>query len=261
MRRIISFDIDMTLLDHATWKIPDSAMEALERLRENHIIAVASGRDMDGDYSREIRDMINPEAIIHMNGTRVTAGNKVIYEHFFDKKLLKELFLFAKDYSFSIGASLNGKDYYSNPDTVTAHDLRRWGCTDRNFADAEELLELPVYALAFLGDEDSAGIIEKHFPQVRLFMFAGKQGADLVEREASKAAGLKKLCDYYNIEESECVAFGDSMNDIEIIRSAGIGIAMGNAIDEVKEAADFVTSDIASDGIWNACVKYNFFEK
>ena len=53
MKTLISFDVDMTLLDHATYKIPDSAMEAIEALRKNHFIVLATGRDMDTYYSRQ----------------------------------------------------------------------------------------------------------------------------------------------------------------------------------------------------------------
>ena len=55
MKTLISFDVDMTLLDHATYKIPDSAMEAIEALRKNHFIVLATGRDMDTYYSRQYR--------------------------------------------------------------------------------------------------------------------------------------------------------------------------------------------------------------
>ena len=47
---MVSFDLDMTLLDHKTWKIPDSAMEAIERMRGRHRIVLATGRDIDVDY-------------------------------------------------------------------------------------------------------------------------------------------------------------------------------------------------------------------
>ena len=58
MKTLISFDVDMTLLDHATYKIPDSAIEAIEALRKNHFIVLATGRDMDTYYSRQYRDQI-----------------------------------------------------------------------------------------------------------------------------------------------------------------------------------------------------------
>ena len=82
---MVSFDLDMTLLDHKTWKIPDSAMEAIERMRGRHRIVLATGRDMDNRYSEGLKELIRPDAIVHLNGTKVTVGEQVIFEHFFSK--------------------------------------------------------------------------------------------------------------------------------------------------------------------------------
>ena len=71
---MISFDLDMTLLDHKTGRIPDSAMKAIEQLRKKHRIVLATGRDMDNYYSIAYRDLIQPDAIVHMNGTKITIG-------------------------------------------------------------------------------------------------------------------------------------------------------------------------------------------
>jgi hydroxymethylpyrimidine pyrophosphatase-like HAD family hydrolase len=60
---------------------------------------------------------------------------------------------------------------------------------------------------------------------------------------------------YYHISTDEIMAFGDAANDISMLEYANIGIAMGNASDEVKKHADFVTTDIDDDGIYNA-LKY-----
>lgn len=92
-----------------------------------------------------------------------------------------------------------------------------------------------------------------------MLIFADKCGADIVERSSSKAAGLRRLCQYYRIPIEDTVAFGDSMNDCEIIREAGIGVAMGNATPELKATADYVTDDIDKDGIWKACKHLGLF--
>ena len=77
-KRIVSFDLDMTLLDHESWDIPESAKRALELLRRENIIVIASGRNMDHPLSTEYRDMVRPDAVIHMNGARVVAGDEVL---------------------------------------------------------------------------------------------------------------------------------------------------------------------------------------
>ena len=252
-RKIISFDLDMTLLDHKTWKIPESAMEAVRLLRKKHIIVIASGRNMDNEMSVMYRDMLQPDAIIHMNGTRVEAEGEVLYEHLMDKGRLKRLLEYGETHGISLGANIDGVDYYINPDAVVHHDIVRWGVSERNFGDGWKLMEMPVRTLAYIGGPERIGELEAEFPDIKFPMFSGKMGADVVEQESSKARGLLRLCDYYGIDRSQTVAFGDSMNDYEIIREAGLGIAMGNANEELKAVADYVTDDIDKDGIWNAC--------
>ena len=140
-----------------------------------------------------------------------------------------------------------------NPEFVVRNDIRRFGESGRNFKDPKLLLQMPVRTLVYLGQEAGAKSMEEAFPQLKLPMFSSREGADIVEKQASKAEGLKRLCDYYGVSMADTVAFGDSMNDYEIIQQAGIGVAMGNAIEQLKEAADYVTTAVGENGIWNAC--------
>lgn len=256
MKPIVSFDVDMTLLDHKDWTIPDSAIEAIEQLRENYTIVIATGRDMDSIFSTAIRDRVKPDAIIHLNGTKVTVGDEIIYEHTFDKSLLKQILKYTEKTPYSVGTTVEDYDYYINPEGVKAHDICLWGQSSRKFNDPYKLLELNVRTMAYMGDETGAKAMEEEFPEIHVHMFADKKGADVVERKASKAVGLLRLCEYYKIPLSETIAFGDSMNDYDIIKAAGKGIAMGNAMEELKKAADYVTDPIDQDGIRNACLHF-----
>lgn len=65
----------------------------------------------------------------------------------------------------------------------------------------------------------------------------------------TKGSGLRELCEFLNIDLAETVAVGDAHNDIEILQVAGVGVAMGNSIDEIKKIADFVTLDNDNDGV------------
>ena len=120
---------------------------------------------------------------------------------------------------------------------------------------------MKIRTLAFVGNEYQAAQIERDFPSLRLPLFAGKHGADVLEKGHSKADGLRLLAKYFGEDPSlkNSVAFGDSMNDIEIIQAAGTGVAMGNAVEELKACADLVTDSIEKDGIWNACSQLGLF--
>ena len=217
MKPIVSFDVDMTLLDHKDWTIPDSAMETLQKLRENYTIVLATGRDMDSSFSVVLKEQIRPDAIIHLNGTKITVGDTIIYEHLFDKELMKRILAYAQDTPYSVGASVGGYDYYIHPEVVNRHDTDLWGECGRRFADPWKLPELDVRTMAYIGDERGAKAMGDRFPEINVHMFAEKRGADVVEKTTSKAMGLIRLCDYFQTPLSDTVAFGDSMNDYDIV--------------------------------------------
>ncbi|PKH64702.1 Cof-type HAD-IIB family hydrolase [Psychrobacter sp. 4Dc] len=74
-------------------------------------------------------------------------------------------------------------------------------------------------------------------------------GADILPIEASKARGIKDVCKYYDVDASECMAFGDGMNDLEMFDLVGFAVAMGDAQPALIERADFVTGTIEEYGI------------
>ena len=73
--------------------------------------------------------------------------------------------------------------------------------------------------------------------------------ADCIAKGTNKATGIDEICKYYGIDISETMAFGDGGNDIAMLKHAGVGVAMGNASDEVKACADMVTDSVDDDGI------------
>ena len=211
---------------------------------------------MDNYYSRQYRDIIKPDAVIHMNGTKITVGDNLIFEHLFNRKLLEELLCFCDREGYGIGMTLGDDDYYIHPEIIEAGDINAWGSCGRRFQDPWKMLDMNIRTLAFIGDESQVRRVEAEFPNLKMPLFAGRRGADVMEHGISKAEGLSRLAAYFGEKEdlSDSVAFGDSMNDMEVIIKAGIGVAMGNAVKELKEAADYVTSPIAEDGIYRACL-------
>lgn len=261
MKGIVSFDMDMTLLDHSNYKIPESALRAIEKLRERYYIVIATGRDLDSRFSAGLREMVEPDAVIHLNGTKITVGDELIYEHHMDPELARRLLKFAEGKNFAIGITTGEEDYFINPEYVVRHDMVRWGQSDRNFQDPQKLYQMDIRTFAYIGHEEGVWLVEEAFPEVKLPMFSSREGADVIEKEASKAEGLKRLCSYYGVPMSDTVAFGDSMNDYEIVRDAGIGVAMGNSVEELKQVADYVTTSIGEDGVWNACVQLHLISE
>ena len=101
-------------------------------------------------------------------------------------------------------------------------------------------------------------MLRKAFPEIKTPLFADRRGADVITKEVSKANGIQALLDYYQKDWSDIVAFGDSMNDYEMLQKAGNGIAMGNAVDNLKEVADYVTKSIEEDGVSDALHHFGY---
>ena len=85
-------------------------------------------------------------------------------------------------------------------------------------------------------------------------------GIDIIPREGGKSAGIQKYLDDQGIDRSETMAFGDGENDMDMLRFAGVGVAMGNACDAVKAAADYVTDTVDNDGIEKALRHFGLIE-
>ena len=87
-------------------------------------------------------------------------------------------------------------------------------------------------------------------------VFAESHSLEASPAGVTKASGLVELCKYLNIDLSATVAIGDAPNDIEILKTVGAAVAMGNAEPEIKKLADFVTDDNDHDGVVKAIQKY-----
>ncbi len=86
------------------------------------------------------------------------------------------------------------------------------------------------------------------------------RAADLIPSESGKGRAVKSVLDYYGFSKQEAIAFGDGRNDIEMLGAVGMGIAMGNAGDEVKAIADAICKNVEDDGIYYYCVGNGLIE-
>lgn len=88
------------------------------------------------------------------------------------------------------------------------------------------------------------------------FYGSGKRSVEINYKEVSKGNAVKVLGEYYGIRSDEIMCIGDNENDISMIKYAGLGVAMANAISEVKEVADYVTESNKEDGVAQAIQKF-----
>ena len=84
-------------------------------------------------------------------------------------------------------------------------------------------------------------------------MIHNERVVEIVPKGCHKGKGILEICEYLGVDIEDTYAFGDSANDIGMLDTAGTAVVMGNGSDMAKEHADYVTTDLLDDGIWNAC--------
>ncbi len=252
MIKLVLFDIDETLLSHQIQRIPRDTLKAVETLHRNHcLVAIATGRGPSG-ISQELIGQIKPDYLIAGNGQLVVNNqNKILNIHYLDNDQIEEVTKFGVEHNCVLfWKFLSGSFVYSGYDIVKNWTMAgSWGmqnCPTRDKHKSEKCIGGAI-------DQTQSKIysLPERFPDLEFFAYS-PNGADINTKGINKGTGLNDLLKDLKITPEECMAFGDSMNDMAMIKKAGIGIAMGNAIPELKQQADYVTTPILDQGISNA---------
>ena len=113
----------------------------------------------------------------------------------------------------------------------------------------------PVYLInAFVDRKEAEGLLEQ-LPHCKMTWW-NALGSDYISKSGGKVVGIQKMLEHHGIEREEIIAFGDGENDIEMLKYAGIGVAMGNGEECAKQSADYITDDIDAGGILHALQHY-----
>lgn len=257
MRKYFFIDYDNTLFSHRTFSIPEGAQEAVEGLQEaGHKVILASGRRFEGNLSGTFGIRFHPDGLVNANGALVEAEGTMLWESYFDSVLQNRLIDYAQEKGYCLMGRYGGNWYTTNLERLKEHREKKGSkmpLPSKSGKDFDELRDKSMLSF-FLDDEEAAiSDVEQYFPELKLLRMGTELGgSDVIPRENGKAGGMKRVLEYYGASLEDAVAIGDSMNDVEMIRLAGLGIAMGNAMQEVKDAADYVAKDIDEGGLKDA---------
>lgn len=253
------FDIDGTLLNEEK-KLPASTKKAIKRLKElGHEVAIATGRAPF--MFKELREELGIDSYVSFNGQYAVYKGKPVYRIPLDQETLHLLTHEAIGNNNPIIYENHEKMYAS----VESHPhidkgigslkIKDWPIFDPLFYKGKEVYQ----SLLFCNDGEQAVYREKFskFEFVRWHEYS----VDVLPSGGSKAKGIEALVNHLNIPISQVYAFGDGLNDIEMLSFVHNSIAMGNAVDQVKQAAKYVTSHVDEDGILRGLQLVGLLEK
>lgn len=247
-KKLIMFDIDGTLLDYDK-KLPASAKEAVKALKKvGHEIAIATGR---APYSfQELREELEIDSFICFNGQYVEIENEVIYKNSIDRALLMDLLEASTAHKhplvFMGAESLKGNiDYHLGIEKALA--MLKAGAdhpeVNADYIQETEIFQTTIFCEAF--EEATYRTNMRNLNFIRWHKYA----LDVLPLGGSKALGIEKFIEKKGFTQDQVYAFGDNLNDIEMLQYVGHGVAMGNSPEEVKKIAKYVTKDVNDGGI------------
>lgn len=268
--KMIGLDLDGTLLNEKK-ELTAYTKEVLNRAIEKGVVVlVATGRPLKG-VPQELLTFPGMRYVLTANGARIIdqKENKILYENLVPKEKVKKILDILEQYDTLKEIYFDGQGYASAAEFNRAEEffaseaMRNYVTTTRfPVEDIKAKLEEENRASdkvqgVFVSQEERKSAL-KELEQLDGLCITGAlvNNIEINAVGVNKGLGLLKLGELLGIEREEIMACGDGLNDLEMLRTVGFGVAMDNADPLVKEAADYVTESNENDGVAKAIEKF-----
>ncbi|HEO3947930.1 TPA: HAD-IIB family hydrolase [Streptococcus agalactiae] len=277
--KAVFFDIDGTLLNDRK-NVQKSTIKAIRNLKDQGIlVGLATGRGPS--FVQPFLENLGLDFAVTCNGQYIYSRSEIIYTNQLSKTTVYRLIRYAgarrREISLGtasglLGSGIIGLGTSRLGQIVSSLVPRKWAkaiersfkhfirrIKPQNIDSLMIILREPIYQVVLVATEGESERIQKQFPRVKLTR-SSPYSMDVISEEQSKVKGIERVGQRYGFDLSEVIAFGDSDNDIEMLSQVGIGVAMGNASQQVKENARYTTADNNDDGISKALAHYGLIQ-
>jgi hypothetical protein len=263
--KIIFLDIDGTLISYAQ-QLPPSAREALSLAQaRGHKLLISSGRSKPSIYPWLLN--LGFDGIIAGEGAYAEFGGKIVFESAIPEEHISRVYAYLDERKIGFyeesNSGLHGNRYFLSetarsfgvPQEVAAENLQT-AFPGLTFNHQNYHLDVNKVSFVMIPTLSKAELENEFGDYFRVGMWnifgKGLGFGDFTQKNLTKASAVSVLLETLGLNREDTFAFGDSFNDIEILQYCQTGIAMGNAADELKAVADYVTSDVTDDGVFKA---------
>ncbi|MFV0394750.1 MAG: Cof-type HAD-IIB family hydrolase [Coprobacillaceae bacterium] len=254
--KLLFFDIDGTLIECklGIFDIPDTTTKSLQALQKlGHRTFLATDRAkcfiVDGVMKYPF------DGYVTCNGAHVEYEGKTIYKEVISKEALQVTHEYCIKHNMVYYFEGNKKIYTPSKNNPTHIDFaERWIMKDKVVEDNYDIssIEAHIGMIVVNSKEQIEDMKKTLSPYFDVQRHHSEYSFDLTLKGVSKAVGIEKLTEAIHKDIKDTIAFGDGYNDLEMLETVGLGIAMGNGADEAKDASNYVTSRIEEDGITKA---------
>lgn len=262
--KLLALDIDGTLTNSQKQISPKTRQALMEAQQKGLRLILASGRPTDGvrPLARQLEMEKYGGFILSYNGARVIdlSNEQVVYEKTLAPEIIPVIGELAHKYKIGVLTYVDGAVITETPeDPYIQLEARINGLPLKGVENFAKAVTEKEPKCLMTGDGEYMGKIEPEIAAALGNLSVYRSEAYFIEimpENIDKAVSLEKLCEYVGVTREQLAACGDGYNDMPMIRYAGLGIAMANAKEPVREAADVITLSNDEDGIAAALEKY-----
>ncbi|MFJ7980499.1 Cof-type HAD-IIB family hydrolase [Lysinibacillus xylanilyticus] len=246
MKKILFFDVDGTLYNSEKI-LPASAKEALLEARRNgYEIAIATGRAPF--MIQSLLEELDINTYVTFNGQYVVYRGEIVYTNGVEKDELSKIIAFGNARHEPVVflddqrmiASVGNNEMISESLNTLKYPYPN--------IDSTYYMQNEVYQTLIFMEEKDEHLYREAFPNVQ-FVRWHRYSCDVLPKGGSKAAGIEKVLGKMGLTLNDAIAFGDGINDIEMLQAVGTGVAMGNGHERVKAVATHIAEHVDEDGL------------
>jgi Cof subfamily protein (haloacid dehalogenase superfamily) len=249
--KALFFDIDGTLVSFGTHGIPATTVEALTKAKaKGHKIFIATGRPKT--IINNLGAIQQPNLIdgyITMNGAYCFVGGEVVYKSPIIPTEVNAIAAYCRDNSYPcIFVREHDMAVFQPNDLVAKLFYDYLHCDTFPEATFEEAVSGEVFQITPFITYEQEALLSAAIPNCESARWY-PAFTDITAKGNTKQKGIDVIADHFGLKLEDTISFGDGGNDISMLRHAAIGVAMGNANDDVKQHADYITTSVDEDGI------------
>lgn len=257
--KLIATDIDGTILKY-NYEFNQEVKDCIKSLTKMGIkVVLVTGRMHEATkHIAEELELDTP--LVSYQGGLVKHNGETLYERHLDPKVTKEIINWAKKNDIHINLYLDDELYVEN-DSQTIRRYIKQGISRFNIMSFDEVKLEKINKMLLVDFEDENKVtmwkeyLETKYQDVH-FIKSTPYFCEICHTEATKACAVNFLKEYWELETDEVMSIGDQNNDIDLLAAGGIKVAMGNASEELKAVANYVTDTVNNNGFVKAVEKF-----
>lgn len=249
MGKLLLLDIDGTLLNSKK-ELPDSAKEALKKARANgHELAIATGRAPF--MFEELRKELGISTFISFNGQYIVHQQKPVHKEALNPETLQTIFEYAERRDHPLvfmneAKMVSSIDFHPDIDESIKSLKFPHPSTEEGFHEDNDIYQALIFC-----EEQEEQQYRDNFKTVD-FVRWHRVSCDILPQGGSKASGIKRLIKLTGHSIEDTIAFGDGLNDVQMMETAGFSVAMDNGHAKTKAVASYITDHVDNDGLSKA---------